>query len=117
LHTETQKTAAIELNYGVSWLDRQENRIQLTFEHALVWSSLLPSADVFVGNARSPKTALRLMPQLPGATNYNQAFYLEWRDFLAGLRDRRESEISARRTILTTSLVEALLSKGGAPHA
>ena len=117
LHSAARKSAPIELNYGVSWLDRQENRIQLTFEHARVWSSLLPAGEVFVGNPRSPHTAIRLAPQVAGATNYNQAFYLEWRDFLDGLRAKRESAISAGATQLTTGLVEALLSTGTAKHA
>lgn len=114
LHRGSAKSAPVELSYGVSWLDAQENRILLTFEHARVWSSLLPSAEVFVGDPCAPQKALRLAAQAQGAMNYNQAFYLEWRDFLAGFSDKKESTISARRAILTTSLVEALLAAGEA---
>ncbi|HEY2145641.1 MAG TPA: Gfo/Idh/MocA family oxidoreductase [Steroidobacteraceae bacterium] len=117
LRTVDQELAPIELNYGVSWLDRQENQIRLTFEHAQVWSSLLPSAEVFVGDPDSPQSAIRLTSAIPGASNYNQAFYLQWRDFLTCFRDKQESSISARRALLTTSLVEALLSEGDSTHA
>jgi predicted dehydrogenase len=118
LHTASNESGRrVELNYGVSWLDRQDNRIQLTFEHTKVWSGLVPTAEVFLGNPESPQDALCLAPQTPGATTYNQAFYLEWQAFLAGLRTERESIISARSALLTTSLVEALLAAGGTAHA
>jgi hypothetical protein len=117
LHTPANGSVPVELSYKVSWLDRQDNRIQLTFEHTKVWSGLLPHAEVFVGSPESPEAAIRLAPQAPGATTYNQAFYLEWQDFLAGFRAERESITSARSALLTTSLVEALLTAGGTSHA
>jgi predicted dehydrogenase len=118
LHTAGNESGRlVELNYGVSWLDRQDNRVQLTFEHTKVWSALVPSAEVFVGNPELPQGALRLSPQTLGATTYNQAFYLEWQDFIAGLRAERESTISARSALLTTSLLEMLLTAGGSSHA
>jgi predicted dehydrogenase len=101
----------VEFNYVVSWLDRQDNRIQLTFERATVWSGLEPASEVLVGDPDSPRDALVLSAREGGAATYNQAFYLEWRDFLAGVRDERESEISARSALVTTSLVEALLTE------
>jgi predicted dehydrogenase len=117
LQTAANGSVPVELNYGVSWLDRQQNRIQLTFEHTKVWSALAPMAEVFVGNPESPQEAIRLASQAPGATTYNQAFYLEWRDFLDGLRAERESVTSARAALLTTSLIEALLAAGDTTHA
>ena len=117
LHTPANRSVPVDLNYQVSWLDRQDNRIQLTFEHTKVWSGLVPHAEVFVGSPESPEEALRLSHQAPGATTYNQAFYLEWKDFLAGFRAERESIASARSALLTTSLVEALLAAGGTLHA
>jgi predicted dehydrogenase len=108
---------SVEFNYGVSWLDQQDNRIQLTFEHTKVWSALSPDAEVFVGRPESPQNAVRLSLQTPGATTFNQAFYLQWQSFLVGLRAKRESVVSARSALLTTSLVEALLTAGGNAHA
>jgi predicted dehydrogenase len=117
LHSATSGSMPIELNYCVSWLDRQDNRIQLTFEYTKVWSGLDPHADVFAGDPAFHEEAIRLAPQAPGATTYSQAFYLEWKDFLAGLRAKRESITSARSALLTTSLVEALLAAGKTTHA
>jgi predicted dehydrogenase len=117
LITASGPATPVELNYCVSWLDRQDNRIQLTFKHAKVWSALGPAADVFVGNTASLGDALILSSHSPGATTYNQAFYLEWQDFLSGLREKRESTVSARSALLTTSLVETLLARGDTAHA
>jgi predicted dehydrogenase len=118
LHMANNESAPpVQLSYGVSWLDRQANRIQLTFEHTKVWSGLAPGAEVFVGDPQTPQHALSLALQTPGAITYNQAFYLEWKEFLSGLRAERESLVSARSAFLTTALVEALLAGGGAENA
>jgi predicted dehydrogenase len=116
LNSDADGSMPIDLNYAVSWLDRQENRIQLTFRYAKVWSDLAPGAEVFAGNPESPATAMRLSSHAPGATTYNQAFHLEWADFLAGLRAKKESITSARSALLTTSLVECLLATGDVGH-
>jgi predicted dehydrogenase len=112
----TGESTDVNLDYGVSWLDRQENRIQLSFERTKVWSALVPNAEVFAGDPQLPDEAISLVPQAPGATTYNQAFYLEWKDFLAGLRAERECVTAARSALLTTSLIEALLADGSAAH-
>jgi predicted dehydrogenase len=107
----------VELNYNVSWLDRQANRIQLTFANATVWSGLGPASEVYVGDPARPQDAISLTSQATGATTYNQAFFLEWQHFLDGFRARTESLVSARSALLTTSLVEALLTRDGFSHA
>jgi len=113
----SRSDSPVEFNYTVSWLDRQDNRIQLTFEHATVWSGIEPAAEVFVGNPDSPRDALSLCARVPGAATYNQAFYLEWQDFLSGVREQRESEVSAQSALLTTSLIDALLAESSGDHA
>jgi predicted dehydrogenase len=100
----------VELNYVVSWLDRQDNTIRLRFPHSTVWSGLGPAAEVYVGDPKRPQDAVRLSSEAQGATTYNQAFFLEWQDFLDGFRGTYESLVSARSALLTTALVEALLT-------
>lgn len=112
----SEASAPLDLNYGASWLDRQENRIRLTFARAAVWSDLSVAADVYVGNPLVPQESILLTSRAVGATTYNQAFYLEWRSFLDGFRAQRESLVSARSALLTTSLVEALLEGNGSSH-
>jgi predicted dehydrogenase len=100
----------IELDYTVSWLDRQDNMIRLRFPHATVWSGLGPAAEVYVGDPTRPRDAIRLSSEAQGASTYNQAFFLEWQNFLGGFRGNYESLVSARSALLTTSLVESLLT-------
>ncbi len=114
LHCDGESPAPVALKFGVSWLDRQENRIRLRFSHASVWAGLGPSAEVWVGDPSRPDEAFTLDGRAMGATTYNQAFFLEWENFLQGWRTRAESEVSARSAFLTTSLVEALLNAPGA---
>ena len=100
----------VKLNYGVSWLERQTNRIHLTFEHTSVWSDLSVTSDVFLGDPRYPASCATLQMPVIGGTTFNQAFYLEWRDFIEAWRAKRASRIAAADTWLTTALVEALLT-------
>lgn len=102
----------IDLQYGVSWLDPQPNRLELDFENATVFCGLAPGAEVFVGDVDRPASAYRLLCPVRGASTANQAFYLEWRAFIDGLVARRESAISARSACMTTALVAALHEQG-----
>jgi predicted dehydrogenase len=109
--------APVPLDYCVSWLDRQANRICLRFEQAVVWGELSVAGSVYLGDPASPASCIALTGPSPGARTFNQAFYLEWRAFLDGLRARRESEVSGRSALLTTTLVEGLLACGDPAHA
>jgi predicted dehydrogenase len=110
-----KSTSAVTLRFGVSWLDRQINQMRLTFEHAMVWSELGPSGSVFVGQPGEQHIAVNLVDTAAGASTYNQAFFLEWSDFIRGVRERRESLCSARSAALTTRAVESLLLAGVSP--
>jgi hypothetical protein len=109
--------APIALNYGVSWLERQSNRICLEFEHSRVWSELSASSGVHIGDPLRPSECISLVDPAGGASTFNQAFYLQWCDFLAGLRTQTEAVVSARSAIATTSLVERLLAADGSCNA
>ena len=107
----------VEFDYCVSWLDKQANRICLRFERAVVWSELSVTGAVTLGDPEIPGHSIAMTSHLPGATTYNQAFYLEWRAFLDGLRAQRESAVSGRSALLTTALVERLLAWDGTGRA
>jgi predicted dehydrogenase len=106
----------IQFDYCVSWLDRQPNILQLNFDHATLWSRLSPSATVFLGDPTRPERCIAL-ERAGGASTYNQAFYLEWRSFLDGVLEGKESTVSARSGTLTTALVEDLLLFGKSANA
>jgi predicted dehydrogenase len=115
--TGVQGEAPVELEYCVSWLDPQPNRLELEFERAKVFCGIGPSSEVFVGDPRRPDQAFRIVAPVRGASTANHAFYLEWRNFLDSLAAREESLISARSALLTTALVEALHHRGRTTHA
>ena len=102
---------SVEFNYCVSWLDRQPNIIELQFERATVWCALTPSAEVFLGEPNRPAQCIQLT-STGGARTPNQAFYLEWQAFLRGVRERVPSPLNAQTSLLTTSLMEELLTRG-----
>lgn len=121
-HAEARVSfGTVSLDYRVSWLTQQPNRLELQFADACVWTSIAPDARVFVGDPRAPREALELATHfdnpLEGATTPNQAFALEWREFLAGLAEHRESGVSAQRALPTTTLAEAIRTQGRAGHA
>ena len=105
----------VDLDFCVSWLDRQSNLIELHFERATVWCNLSPAAEVFIGDPARPAECVRVSGG-SGATTPNQAFYLEWREFLRGVREQQPSMLSARTSLLTTELMEELLARGGNTH-
>ncbi|MEJ0087422.1 MAG: Gfo/Idh/MocA family oxidoreductase [Pseudomonadota bacterium] len=105
-----------QLDYAVSWLAPQSNRLQLDFAHASVWMGIAPDACVFLGDAARPREALELGASVEGATTMNQAFALEWREFLAGLDSGSESRVSARSALATTGLAQMIRDTGIRAH-
>jgi predicted dehydrogenase len=105
-------TDTVSLDYCVSWLDRQANRIVLEFEKCAVWAEINPGSDVYMGDPDNASAGTRLVPRTRAATTTNQAFYLQWRSFLDGLSNEVESEISARSALFGTGLIENLYCQG-----
>jgi len=102
------------LDLCVSWLDRQENVVELQFERTSLWAELDPGAPVLLGDPARPFEAVSIAPAAPaGALTSYQAFHLEWQAFLSGLEAGRASEVSAGSAVLTTALVEQLYKEGG----
>jgi predicted dehydrogenase len=104
--------SGVILEYCVSWLDRQSNTMVLEFENCIVWAENQPGGVVRMGDPMRPSGATLLVPAAGAATTVNQAFYLQWRSFLEGVRSKTESEISARSALLGTALVENLYTLG-----
>jgi predicted dehydrogenase len=106
----------VDLNYSVSWLDRQSNMFRLRFETASVWCGPAPGAAVYLGDASHGQDAFRLDADAKGPTTANQAFFEEWQAFLRGLESQQESYLSAHSALLTTSLIENLYQRGRIPR-
>lgn len=102
----------VELDYCVSWLDRQSNIMVLEFDHCSVWAETHPGGTVRMGRPDDASAALTLSAAAKGATTSNQAFFLQWQDFLHGYRTQTESDVSANSALLGTTLIEALYAHG-----
>lgn len=107
-----ESNASIQLDYAVSWLDRQSNRIELQFEHCTVAAELGVQGEVRMISIPGRQDLGAICGGAQGASTYNQAFYLQWCDFLAGAETGRACRTSAESALLTTQLCEALLSAG-----
>jgi len=119
LSDDGDESASIPLEFHFSWLEDLDCVTEFHF----------PSARLLVGNR--PNSAIRLAgggdeelrsglgdaefsltPGGRGATTSNQAFYLEWRDFLDGLAGDRPSAFSAASALPVTALIEDLYREG-----
>lgn len=107
----------LELDYCVSWLDRQANTLELRFERTSLWSPIAPNGYVYMGDPGRPDSSIRLDGPAGGATTANQAFYLEWQAFLKGVATQQESSVSASSALLTTQLIEKIYEVGGIGRA
>ncbi|MFZ3263062.1 MAG: Gfo/Idh/MocA family oxidoreductase [Terriglobales bacterium] len=101
-----------ELDYFVTWLRPAENVIHLRFDNCVVSFSCRPAQHIEIRGIRSEQDAALLSAKQAGATTVYQAFYLEWMDFLAGVRNRQPSRFSARSALATVRAVEMLYTEG-----
>jgi predicted dehydrogenase len=111
LHGRPDEVCEMELS--VSWLDPVANEIVLEFDRVTLSTGGAPDADVRIEGKSGGEGAVLETPR-SGARTPNQAFYLEWEDFLLALAEERPSTVSAASCRSTTSLAEELLRHGGA---
>lgn len=109
--------ADVPLEFVCSWLDRQDNTITLTFDRAAVVAGTGAGAAVHVRSAGHRENGAQLMAVERGATTSNQAFYLEWREFLRGIEAREPGAMAATTCLATTRLVDELLERRAARAA
>ncbi len=100
-----------EFRLCVSWLDPQTNTVELEFDHLRVSGPTVPGADVTLHVSKTmtnPEATMKLVAENAASTT-NQAFYLEWVDFLRGLDETKASEIAAFRSLVTARVIDDLL--------
>ncbi len=100
------------VDFTVSWISDQENRLVFDFEKAIISCGIGPDTKLLV---RAPgieeETGLSL--DIRGARSSYQAFYLEWEEFLAAIEKGRSGKAEAATGLSTTQLVEAIYRVGG----
>ena len=101
------------LDYLVTWLRPAKNTIELRFDNCTVALPCQPAGDLeILGGGNGRTTPVLTMKKQSGAASVYQAFYLEWMEFLAGVRSRQASRFSARSCLPTIRAVEALYRAG-----
>ena len=105
---------AVELDLLVSNLENTANSVRFEFDNAAVTAPVGPSATVRLGGGAESAGLELGVERTGGATTVNQAFYLEWLDFLGGVRSGRESNVAAGTSLPTAEAIDAILAAGGA---
>ncbi len=103
-----------DFDFCISWLDRQDNRIELTFPEVILSTGIGPNSPVLLhprsnGGGRGQEFVLA-----EGAKTSNQAFFLEWDLFLRGLEEGKPSAMAASTAFLTSALIDTLYERGDA---
>jgi predicted dehydrogenase len=118
---EGEDPAPLPLEFHFSWIDDMDGGIEFHFPSARLLvgnrpESVVrltgPGADAGENRSDLPVFQVRLEPSGLGATTTNQAFFLEWRDFLDGLAGERSSAFSAESMLPVTALIEDLYRQG-----
>jgi predicted dehydrogenase len=106
-----QEREPVPLEFHFSWVEDMECVGEFHFPSSRLLVGVKPESVVrLTGPANSHE--FKLLPGGLGATTLNQAFYLEWRDFLDGLSGERPSNFTAASTLPVTSLIADLYRAG-----
>lgn len=113
LATENEVACGCTVDYTISWLLEQPNTIELHFDRASVRAGTRPDGRIHIASRFDFSDAIAMDLAEPGARTAYQAFFLQWQAVLDALRDGTESEYSARNSLWSTRLIEALYVRGG----
>jgi predicted dehydrogenase len=129
LADQSERSCLFELT--VSWLDEQPNTVEVEFDTAVLSASLQPAGlvevsaikasndhhhDMMMPTSRDPAPSLLPILELrrdTAARTTNQAFYLEWSEFLHALEEGRPSGIAAATSLRTAEMIDELYARGG----
>jgi predicted dehydrogenase len=116
LFTEPNRSGSpIPVDYRFSWLDRQEDHIEIEFPSVRLRVPARPEAPVTILGPGDDRHVARVLPPAGGATTSNQAFFLEWRWALAALGTGVASPIAASSCLGVTALIEDLYEAARGP--
>ena len=100
-----------DFDWSVSWLEPRSNTIELRFDSVTLRCPTTPVDEVALVDIQGQLFAPMSAKPTGGATTITQAFFLEWTDFLAGVRNRKEALISATSALPVTILMDELLQR------
>jgi predicted dehydrogenase len=103
-----------DFDFCISWLDRQDNRIELTFPEVILSTGITPNSPVLLHPRSNVGSRGQEFVLGEGAKTSNQAFFLEWDLFLRGLEEGKPSVMAASTAFLTSALIDSLYERGDA---
>ena len=110
LDLNTRSGRQCPFKFCVSWLDYQPNTIELEFENVNIVCPISPNGKIDVRmNGKSHSMAKLEPKENDGASTINQAFFIEWDEFLRGFRECRPSMLSPEESEITSELIDDLL--------
>jgi len=101
--------ASCTLDWTVSWLEPQANLVELRFETAQLRCPITPADAIEILDKHGRRIGEIPAAEAGGAVTVAQAFYLEWEDFLQGVRNKRESSVSAASCLAVAEIMDELL--------
>lgn len=99
----------VELDIVVTNLEGSDNLVTYEFDNATLVTAIQPQPTLRLSGSTGPFT-IGLDHSGFARTSY-QAFYLEWAEFAAGVREGRPSQIAAATSLLTTRVIDDLLKE------
>jgi predicted dehydrogenase len=104
---------ACPVQFSVSWLSEESNRMVFEFDHASVRAGIRPEGELEIASLPLTYGWTRLSVDVMGARSNYQAFYLEWQDIVNAYIRGQQGELSASSSLLTTHLVDEIYRVGG----
>ena len=101
------------VQFSVSWLSEQSNRMIFDFDNASVRAGIRPDEGVEVASLQRKHGWTGLSVDIMGACSNYQAFYLEWQDMVEAYTTGQQGELSAASSLMTTHLVDEVYRAGG----
>jgi len=105
---------ACAVDFTVSWLMPQSQTLVAHFETASIRVGIKPEQGLEINQAGCVRYWIPLDLDMEGATTSYQAFYLEWKEVIDAYQYKSNCAFDASESLLTTELVDALYSAGGA---
>ncbi len=109
--TLTTPEGDVDFDWKLSWLNVMENTFTLCFESVRLRCGMGPDRHVEILSASG--YLLGRLAAEDGACTSAQAFFMEWREFLAAAAERREQPVSAKTTLHTAAFMATLTGEAG----
>tara|TARA_Y100000590_G_scaffold241975_1_gene272021 strand:+ start:1719 stop:2690 length:972 start_codon:yes stop_codon:yes gene_type:complete len=104
---------SFKINYTGTMIKHVEPSTTIIFENNKLQYNHLDPESTFILSSLTSDTELTLEKQNYFASNFAQAYYLKWKDFLRKISDSQELNVNKETSIMTTKLINDIIESGG----